>query len=181
MIILGFDPGSNIMGYSAIETKNDDVNLIALGCIDVKKQLDLKKRIRLISDKISLVFKMYKPDVVSIEDSFYGKNAQSMLKLGRIQGIIINNALMNNIDYFFYSPREVKKSVTSLGTSSKKQVQVILENIFETSFNKYSFDASDSLAVAYCHFVSKDKITFVRSKKLKISWSDYIKKINKNE
>jgi crossover junction endodeoxyribonuclease RuvC len=150
-IILGIDPGTMIMGYGIIHIKNNKTELIAMGSIELKKLETHFLKLQKIFERTEYLINEYKPDEIAIEAPFLGKNAQSMLKLGRAQGISIAAALSKNIPVFEYSPRKIKQSITGKGTSSKEQVAAMLVSLLKIKALPQHLDATDGLAVALCH------------------------------
>lgn len=150
-IILGIDPGTTIMGYGIIHLKNNKTELLAMGSIELNKLETHFLKLQKIFERTSYLINEYKPDEVAIEAPFLGKNAQSMLKLGRAQGISIAAALSQNIPVFEYSPRKIKQSITGSGTASKEQVAAMLVSLLKIKNLPKHLDATDGLAVAMCH------------------------------
>ena len=172
-IILGIDPGTTITGYGVIEITNNKPQLITLGIIELDKITDHYLKLKYIFERSLQLIDNYKPDELAIESPFYGKNVQSMLKLGRAQGTVISAALYRSIPIFEYAPRKIKQSITGQGTASKEQVAVILQNILNIKQLPTNLDATDGLAAAMCHFYQKT--VPAGSKSLK-SWKEFIKK-----
>jgi len=158
-IILGIDPGTNIMGYGIIHIKNNKTELIAMGSIELKKLETHFLKLQKIFERTNYLITEYKPDEVAIEAPFLGKNAQSMLKLGRAQGISIAAALSLNIPVFEYSPKKIKMSITGKGTSSKEQVAAMLVSLLKIKDLPKHLDATDGLAVALCHSFQNNTTT----------------------
>ena len=150
-MILGIDPGTIIMGYGVITLENKKMKCIDLDAIKFNSKRSPFERLQDIHDQMSLLFKKFDPDFLAMEAPFYGKNVQSMLKLGRAQGVIMSAALDRGIPVDEYSPRKVKMSITGNGASSKERVARMLESIFSLGKIKKPMDASDGLAVAACH------------------------------
>ena len=172
-IILGIDPGTNIMGYGVIEAKGRDPVLIEMGIIDISKEKNAYVSLQAIFAKTIELIDRFHPDELAIEAPFYGKNVQSMLKLGRAQGVAIAAALSRNMPVFEYAPRKIKMSVTGQGNASKEQVASMLQQIIKLKEIPKNLDATDGLAVAICHFFQFGSIPTSRSPK---DWKDYIKK-----
>lgn len=139
------------MGYGIIHIKNNETELIAMGSIELKKLETHFLKLQKIFERTNYLINEYKPDEVAIEAPFLGKNAQSMLKLGRAQGISIAAALSQNIPVFEYAPRKIKQSITGSGTSSKEQVAAMLVSLLKIKTLPKHLDATDGLAVAMCH------------------------------
>lgn len=152
-IILGVDPGTNIMGYGVIEIVGKRARYLAMGVVDMRKLSDHYVKLRRIFDEVTRLIEIYKPDDLAAEAPFFGKNIQSMLKLGRAQGAAIAAALNKDIPIFEYAPKKVKLAITGKGSASKEQVAVLLTNILNVKEHPDFLDATDGLAVAYCHYL----------------------------
>ena len=172
-IILGIDPGTTITGYGVIEVTNNIPKLIAIGAIDISKFDDHYVKLKHIFERVTGIIDEYHPDELAIESTFYGKNIQSTLKLGRAQGSAIAAALSRSIPIFEYAPRKIKMSITGQGAASKEQVAAMLMNILKFKMPETKLDATDDLAAALCHFYQTN--TIVKGKSYK-NWSDFINK-----
>lgn len=150
-IILGIDPGTNIMGYGLIQNKNKSLELITLGVVKLTKLDNQPLKLKKIFETTLELIERYKPDEFSIEAPFYGKNVQSMLKLGRAQGVAIAAALYRSVPVFEYSPRKIKQSITGNGNASKEQVAAMLNTLLKIKETPEFSDATDGLAAAVCH------------------------------
>jgi len=150
-IILGMDPGTNIMGYGIIKSKGTRFDMLSCGVINLGKYPDHGVRLRKIFDRVVSLIDEFHPDELSIEAPFYGKNIQSMLKLGRAQGVAIAAALSRDMPYCEYAPRKIKQSITGNGNASKEQVAKMLQTVLKLKEIPESLDASDALAAAVCH------------------------------
>jgi crossover junction endodeoxyribonuclease RuvC len=155
-IILGIDPGTSIMGYGIIRGDKQKPELLTLGVIELSKFKDHYVKIRRIFDRTIELIDQYHPDELAIEAPFYGKNVQSMLKLGRAQGAAISAALYRDMPIFEYAPKKIKMAITGQGNASKEQVAGILKNLFTIEQLPKNLDATDGLAAALCHFYQKD-------------------------
>lgn len=154
-IILGIDPGTNVLGYGLIHVKQGKLTLINFGVIQLSKLPTHPDKLKKIFERLDSIIKEYKPDEMAIEAPFFGKNVQSMIKLGRAQGVAIAASLSNNIPFEEYTPRRIKQAVTGNGNASKEQVAAMLQTILNfTDMPKY-LDATDGLAIAVCHHFSK--------------------------
>ena len=151
-IILGIDPGTNIMGYGIIMTKGNSIELIKMDILKLSKIENQPLKLKKIFESTLEIIEIYKPDELAIEAPFFGKNVQSMLKLGRAQGVAIAAALYKSIPIFEYSPRKIKQSVTGNGSASKEQVAAMLVNLLKIKEVPESMDATDGVAVAVCHY-----------------------------
>ena len=151
-IILGIDPGTIIMGYGIIRTRGNEPELLAMGVLKLDKFEEHHDRLKKIFERTISLINEYKPEEMAIEAPFFGKNVQSMLKLGRAQGTAIAAALSKEIEVVEYSPRKIKQSITGNGNSSKEQVSAMLLNLLKQKSFTGPLDATDGLAAAVCHF-----------------------------
>jgi len=161
-IILGIDPGTTIMGYGIISVKGSLQELLTMGVLKLNKYDNQAIKLKKIFEKTLFLIDEYHPDELSIEAQFFGKNVQSMLKLGRAQGVAIAAALYRDLPVNEYSPRKIKQSITGSGSSSKEQVAAMLYRILKIDKAPSYLDATDGLAAAVCHsfqkgFESNDK------------------------
>ena len=154
-IILGIDPGTNIMGYGVIRITGNQMSLLAMGVLKLNKYDDHHLRLKIIFERMISLIEQYHPDELSIEAPFFGKNVQSMLKLGRAQGVAIAAALSRSMPIFEYSPRKIKQSITGKGAASKEQVASMLSHLLHITEMPETMDATDGLAAAVCHFFQK--------------------------
>ena len=154
-IILGIDPGTNIMGYGLIHHKSNKIELITLGVIKLGKYPDHAMKLKKIFERTRALISEYKPDELAIEAPFFGKNVQSMLKLGRAQGVAMAAALSLDVPIFEYSPRKIKQSITGRGNASKEQVAGMLTTLLAIKDPPEYMDATDGLAVAVCHYFQR--------------------------
>ncbi len=150
-IILGLDPGTNVMGYAVILIQLSKVKLLQFGVIQMGKYGAHEIKLKKIFDRVLSLVDEFKPDEVALEAPFFGKNVQSMLKLGRAQGVAMSAALYREVPITEYAPKKVKQSVTGNGNASKEQVAKMLMQIFSIKEMPKLLDASDALAVAVCH------------------------------
>ena len=153
-IILGIDPGTNVLGYGLIHVKQNKLSLINFGIIHLSKLPTHPDKLKKIFERLDSIIKEYRPDEMAIEAPFFGKNVQSMLKLGRAQGVAIAASLSNNVPFEEYTPRRIKQAVTGNGNASKEQVAAMLQTILNFSEMPKYLDATDGLAVAVCHHFS---------------------------
>lgn len=151
MIIMGIDPGTIVMGYGVIAVHGQQIKLLAMGSIHFDSSEDHMLRIKKIYDRLSSMIQEFLPDCMAIESQFFGKNVQSMLKLGRAQGVCMAAALNKDIPVVEYSPKKVKQSITGNGNASKEQVSAMLQRICKFDESPKYLDASDALAIAICH------------------------------
>ncbi|MDY0279580.1 MAG: crossover junction endodeoxyribonuclease RuvC [Salinivirgaceae bacterium] len=172
-IILGIDPGTTIMGYGIIDASHSQLKVISLGVIDLRKLKDHYMKLSHIYDRTKMLIEQYLPDEVALEAPFYGKNVQSMLKLGRAQGVAMAAALRFKIPIYEYAPLKVKLSITGSGSASKEQVSGMLMKMFNIETVPSFLDATDGLAVAVCHYYQS--MSFAGPKKSG-SWGDFVNK-----
>lgn len=169
-IILGLDPGTNVMGYGIILVESSRVKLIQFGVIQMGKTGAHELKLKKIFDRVLALVDEFNPDEVALEAPFFGKNVQSMLKLGRAQGVAMSAALYREVPIVEYAPKKVKQSVTGNGNASKEQVARMLMQIFNIKEMPKLLDASDALAVAVCHHYQNG---VVKSKSK--SWEAFLK------
>lgn len=158
-IILGIDPGTNVMGYGIILVKGKEVSLIEAGVLNMKKEKDLGVRLKMIFDKMIELINQFLPDELAIEAQFFGQNVQSMLKLGKAQGVAIAAALSRSIPFEEYAPKKIKMSITGKGTASKEQVAAMLCHVLKVKTLPEPLDATDGLAAAVCHYFQSNAPT----------------------
>jgi crossover junction endodeoxyribonuclease RuvC len=172
-IILGIDPGTSITGYGVIRTVGNKPELITIGSIDLAKFGDHYLKLKHIFERTAGIIDEYHPDELAIEAPFYGKNVQSMLKLGRAQGAAIAAALSRSLPIFEYAPRKIKMSITGQGAASKEQVAAMLMNILKFKLADIKLDATDGLAAALCHFYQTNNPVHEKGYN---SWKDFMNK-----
>ena len=172
-IILGIDPGTTITGYGVISASGNNPELVTIGLIDLSKFNDHYLKLKHIFERTLGIIDEYHPDELAIEAPFYGKNVQSMLKLGRAQGAAIAAALSRSLPIFEYAPRKIKMSITGRGAASKEQVAAMLMRILKFNKPGIRLDATDGLAAALCHFYQSGN--YQGEKKYK-GWKDFMKK-----
>ena len=151
MIVLGVDPGSLLTGYGIIRAGNRSFEVLSCGAIKNRSTAPLPERLKLIYETLTELIESFHPDEFAIETAFYGKNAQSALKLGQARGVSILAAVTRDIPTHEYSPREVKKAVVGNGTASKEQVQAMMLSLLRLSKPPRYYDTTDALAVSVCH------------------------------
>jgi crossover junction endodeoxyribonuclease RuvC len=172
-IILGIDPGTNVTGYGVIKVSGGKPELVSIGVIELSKSGDHYLKLKKIFDRVTEIIDEYHPDELAIEAPFYGKNVQSMLKLGRAQGSAIAAALSRSMPIFEYAPRKIKMSITGQGAASKEQVAAMLMSILKFKDIKIKLDATDGLAAALCHFYQTNNPV---QDKAFTGWKDFMKK-----
>lgn len=169
-IIIGVDPGTTIMGYGIIVCQNKRISLLGEGIIKLNKYEEHSLKLKKIFDRLVGLIDEFHPDELAIEAPFYGKNVQSMLKLGRAQGVAIAAALSRDIPYEEYAPRRIKQSITGNGNASKEQVASMITTLLNLKSAPEYLDASDGLAAAICHsFQPVD-----RNAKVGNSWKSFL-------
>lgn len=152
VIILGIDPGTLLMGYSVIEAQKNTFSIKTIDVLKLPSKKDHYHRLQLVHQKITELVEEFSPNEFAIEAPFFGKNVQSMLKLGRAQGVAIAAAMTKNIPVTEYSPRKIKQSITGNGNADKEQVWKMLQRLTSLPDKPKYFDATDALAVAICHY-----------------------------
>ncbi len=173
--ILGIDPGTTVMGYGVLSYTGNKATLVDLGCVQFKDCHTHYEKLQKVFDIMSNLIERYQPNEMAIEAPFYGKNVQSMLKLGRAQGVAIAAAMRSGLTVDEYSPLKVKMAITGNGASSKEQVADMLRRFLHIPLDDLNLklDATDALAVAYCHFLQKKNP--VSDKPYK-NWKDFLAK-----
>lgn len=157
-IILGIDPGTLVMGYGLIAVEGREARLIEMDVLKLSKHKDHYERLQLIHHRVNELIQLHKPTSCAIEAPFFGKNVQSMLKLGRAQGVAIATAMQAGVMVTEYSPKKVKQSITGNGNSDKEQVWQMLRHILQFTERPDYLDATDALAVAVCHFYQESNV-----------------------
>jgi crossover junction endodeoxyribonuclease RuvC len=173
-IILGIDPGTRILGYGVISVKGSKLEIIQYGVLRLEKLASHELKLKKIFERITQIITEYLPDEMAIEAPFYGENVQSMLKLGRAQGVAMAAALAKDINIVEYLPKKVKQSVTGNGNASKEQVAYMLEKLFNQTLEKRTLDATDALAVAVCHFMHAKTKALTGNNSKKSGWSAFL-------
>jgi crossover junction endodeoxyribonuclease RuvC len=174
-IILGIDPGTLLMGYSIIQVMNGKIVMKEMQTLKLSSKLDNHERLHLIHRKVTELIQSFQPHEFAIEAPFFGKNVQSMLKLGRAQGVAIAAAMSAGIPVTEYSPRKVKQSVTGNGNADKQQVWKMLQQLLSLTEEPQYFDATDALAIAVCHHFQLNSIVGKAGKGFN-GWSDFVSK-----
>ena len=174
-IILGIDPGTNVMGYGLLIIKNNKPELLTMGILQLNKFEDHYLRLKRIFDRVTALIDQYHPDELAIEAPFFGKNVQSMLKLGRAQGVAMAAALNRQLPITEYAPLKIKMSITGNGGASKEQVAGMLQKILKIPDENMlpQLDATDGVAAALCHFYQSSRPTLEKSYS---GWKDFIAK-----
>jgi crossover junction endodeoxyribonuclease RuvC len=174
-IILGIDPGTVIMGFGLISVVNKEIQLQEMGVLKLSATLDAYEKLEKIHHRVAELITLYQPDCFAIEAPFFGKNVQSMLKLGRAQGVAIAAAMQAGLTVNEYSPKKVKMSITGNGNASKEQVLKMLQRMLNFVDEPQYFDATDALSVAVCHHFQDNPLLKSSTKKVK-DWADFVNK-----
>ena len=174
-IIIGIDPGTNVMGYGILGVKGKTPSMIAMGVIELSKFESHYLRLSRIFERVTMLVEQYLPDEMAIEAPFFGKNVQSMLKLGRAQGVAMAAALARDVPITEYEPRKFKMAITCNGAASKEQVQEMLRRILDIPRENLlpQLDATDALAAALCHFYESSRPQIDKGCR---SWKEFIAK-----
>ncbi len=174
-VIMGIDPGTNIMGYAFIGVNGNRARLIAMGVIDLRKCKDMYMKLGEIFNRVQGLINSFLPDELAIEAPFFGKNVQSMLKLGRAQGVAIAAAISREVPIHEYAPMKIKMAITGNGSASKEQVAEMLRRMLNISAEEMPqfMDATDALGAAFCHFIQRGRPT---GEKRYLSWADFVNK-----
>lgn len=175
-IILGIDPGTTIMGFGLIKVVNKKMELIVLDELILKKYDDHYLKLKFIFERTIHLIETYKPDEIAIEAPFFGKNVQSMLKLGRAQGVAMAAGLSREVPITEYSPKKIKMAITGNGNASKEQVAKMLQNLLKIKELPTNLDSTDGLAAAVCHFYNSGKVS---SDKNYTGWAAFVKQNGK--
>ena len=175
-IILGIDPGTNVMGYGVIRAVGNKAEMVAMGIIDLRKMSDPYLRLGHIFERVTGIIESYLPDEMAVEAPFFGKNVQSMLKLGRAQGVAIAAAIQRDIPIHEYSPTKIKVAITGNGAASTEQVAGMLQRMLTLKAEEMPrfMDATDALAAAYCHFLQLGQPS--TGEKSYRGWKDFVAK-----
>ncbi len=171
-VILGIDPGTTIMGYGLIHIRGTKADLIDIGVLHLEKLENQAMKLQSIFSRTLELIEQHKPDELAIEAPFFGKNVQSMLKLGRAQGVAIAGALYRNIPIFEYAPKKIKQSITGNGNASKQQVASMLQTLLSFNDLPKHLDATDGLAAAMCHFFQRNPVS---GGKKHSGWAGFLK------
>lgn len=176
--IIGIDPGTMTTGYAIIEVNGNDIKLIAMGNISLEKYETPYKKLTVLFNKVYGLINSYEPDAFAIEAPFYANNAQSLIKLGRAQGVAMAATMTRNIPVFEYSPKKIKQSITGNGNAAKEQVAAMLKQILKGQIKEdlAKLDATDALGVAVCHFYQSTGVGAIGGgSSKKSSWGNFLK------
>ncbi len=176
-VILGIDPGTNIMGYGVLKVCDNKAQMVTMGVIDLRKFGDAYLKLGHIFERVTGIIDSYLPDEMAIEAPFFGKNVQSVLKLGRAQGTAIAAAIHHGVPIHEYAPMKIKVAITGQGQASKEQVAGMLQRILKIDDRDMCdfMDATDALGAAYCHFLQMNR---PESQAHYRGWKDFV---NKNQ
>ncbi len=175
-IILGIDPGTNLLGYGIIHILDCEVKMEAMGVIDMRRVSDIYLKLGRIYERTMGIIDSFKPDELAIEAPFFGKNVQSMLKLGRAQGVAIAAAISRDVPIHEYAPKSIKQAITGNGQASKEQVAAMMQRMLHIKQETMlpHLDATDALAAAYCHYLQTSRPQQLQTSGCK-SWADFVK------
>ena len=171
-IILGIDPGTTIMGFGLIKVTGKNMEFLQLNELQLKKYSDHYVKLKLIFERTLELIDNFNPDEIAIEAPFFGKNVQSMLKLGRAQGVAMAAGLSREIPITEYSPKKIKMAITGNGNASKEQVAKMLQSLLKINELPKNLDSTDGLAAAVCHFYNSGKVTLGKTY---TGWSAFVK------
>src|SRR5574344_1209068 len=177
-IILGIDPCTNIMGYGLLKIADGKTQMLTMGVIDLRKFTDAYLKLGHIHERVTGIINEWKPDEMAIEAPFFGKNVQSMLKLGRAQGVAIAAAVHHGVPIHEYAPLKIKMALTGNGSASKEQVAAMLRHLLQLKNEEMSkfMDATDALGAAYCHYLQmRNPINEAKYS----GWKDFVNKKKK--
>lgn len=172
-IIIGIDPGTNLMGYGIIAVEKKQMKLLTLGVIHLEKLENQALKLKRIFERVTSLIKEFNPDEMALEAPFFGKNVQSMLKLGRAQGVAMAAGLALEVPIVEYSPKKIKQSITGNGNASKEQVSAMLKTLLKFSEDPKYLDATDGLAAAVCHYFQSG--SSVAAGKSYSGWDSFVK------
>ena len=172
-VILGIDPGTLVMGYAVISVNGTSIDVLKMDILKLASHDDNYKRLEIIFSKVCNLIQLHKPTMFAIEAPFFGKNVQSMLKLGRAQGVAIAAAMQAAVPVTEYSPKKIKQSITGNGNATKEQVFKMLQNLIRLEEKPHFFDATDALAVALCHHFATSSPLTIKKNSVK-GWKDFI-------
>ncbi|WP_443089630.1 crossover junction endodeoxyribonuclease RuvC [Zunongwangia sp. HGR-M22] len=171
-IILGIDPGTTIMGFGLIKVKNKKMEFLQLNELQLKKYDDHYVKLKLIFERTIELIETFHPDEIAIEAPFFGKNVQSMLKLGRAQGVAMAAGLSREIPITEYLPKKIKMAITGNGSASKEQVAKMLQSMLNLKTLPKNLDSTDGLAAAVCHFYNSGRTEIGKSY---TGWDAFVK------
>jgi len=171
--LLGVDPGTTCLGYAVIELEGSRIRALELGAVQLHKLADHQHKLKRIFERLQTIIDSYQPREMAIEAPFYGKNVQSMLKLGRAQGVAMAAAITKGVAITEYSPRKIKQSITGNGNAAKEQVAAMLQRTIEGKAPAdYPLDATDALATAVCHYYQSKSV--ISGRKRYANWTAFL-------
>lgn len=175
-IILGIDPGTIVMGYGIIAVEGNTLRLVEMDVLKLPAKNDAYEKLEKIHARVKKLIETYRPDYFAIEAPFFGKNVQSMLKLGRAQGVAIAAAMQAGLTVHEYSPKKIKQSITGNGNAGKEQVLKMLQKLLSFEHGPAYMDASDALAVAVCHHFQQNSLSVSLAGKTKqlTGWKAFV-------
>jgi len=171
--ILGIDPGTNVLGYAVLQVTGKQLEALDIGVVYMKHLDQHQYKLKKIFERLQTIITTYQPREMAVEAPFYGKNPQSMLKLGRAQGVAIAAGITKGVEVTEYSPKKIKVAITGSGNASKEQVSAMLDSILKVKLEKKYLDATDALAVALCHHYQASSV--LPGKKRYSDWSSFLK------
>lgn len=171
--LLGVDPGTNILGYAILQVHGRQLSVPDMGVISMQHLESHQYKLKRIFERLQRIIQTYQPKEMAIEAPFYGKNVQSMLKLGRAQGVAIAAAITNEVEVTEYAPKRIKQAITGNGNASKEQVAAMLESILKVQFDDHYLDASDALGAALAHYYASTSV--LKGQKRYNDWSTFLK------
>jgi len=173
--VLGIDPGTNLLGYCILKGVKNKLNIPTCGVLHLRSKESHFNKLHTIYREISLLIAEYNPSEMAIEAPFFGKNVQSMLKLGRAQGAAIIAGIENKLSVHEYSPRSIKQAITGNGNSSKEQVARMLFSMYEIKLETKHLDETDAIAVAVCHYFGQRELKTDAGAKQYKNWTDFVR------
>lgn len=173
-VILGIDPGTNLLGYGIVAIEGKKMETVAVGVVRLSKLTDHGEKLHHIFERISSLIQSYSVTETAIEAPFYGKNVQSMLKLGRAQGVAIAASISKGIKVYEYEPRKIKQSITGNGNASKDQVSAMLQTLLKFEEAPETTDATDAVAAAVCHYFQSNPKQFGQKKSGASGWKQFL-------
>lgn len=177
-VILGIDPGTNVLGYGVLRVEGNRAQMEAMGVIDLRRCADPYLKLGRIYERVTGVIDSFLPDEMAVEAPFFGKNAQTMLKLGRAQGVAIAAAISRDVPIHEYAPMKIKMAITGNGQASKEQVAALLRRVLRIEEDRQVpfLDATDALAAAYCHFLEQGRAARLGTAAGGArSWADFVR------
>lgn len=172
--ILGIDPGTNVLGYGILRIDGNHAEVVVMGVIELKDLPDHYSKLKRIYTKVMSIIDEFHPNELAIEAPFFGKNVQSMLKLGRAQGVCMAAAVAHDLPIYEYAPLRIKQAITGNGQAAKEQVANMLQRMLHFADIPKYLDATDGLAAAYCHFLQSQSP--IESHKTVKDWKEFVQR-----